>query len=269
MLFASRQGRHFRTPNSFQDTGTSPRRNSVRVAVIWLAPLLFFCTSFAKNRAAFPQTKTPSSQTASPLNTVLNQMDAAAAQFRSAEADFTWDQYQRVVNETDTQKGKIYFRRTGKGETQMAVDIQSPDQKYVLFTNGKMSVYQPKIGQVNEYDTGKNRAELESFLLLGFGSRGHDLEQQFDANFAGNELVDGVQTAKLELSPKSPKVKNMFDKIVIWVDAARGVSLKQQFFEPSGDYRICHYTNIKLNSKIPEDVFKLRTAGHVKTVRGS
>src|SRR5579872_3321796 len=128
MLFASTPGRHFRTLNSFQDTDTSPRRNSVRVAVICLAPLLFFCTSFAKNRAAFPQTKEPSSQTAS-LNTVLNQMDAAAAQFRSAEADFSWDQYQRVVNETDTQKGKIYFRRTGKGETQMAVDIQSPDQK--------------------------------------------------------------------------------------------------------------------------------------------
>ena len=210
-----------------------------------------------------------SGQTASTLEGVLKQMDAAAAQFRSAQADFTWDQYQKVVNETDTQKGIVYYRRSGKGETQWAADIQSPDQKYMLFTDGKIRIYQPKIQQVNEYDAGKNRAEVESFLVLGFGGRGHDLQNQFDIKFEGNEDVDGVRTAKLDLTPKSAKVKNMFDHIIIWVDATRSVSLKQQAFEPSGDYRLAHYTNIKLNSKISDDVFKLHTSGKTKTVKGS
>ena len=77
-----------------------------------------------------------------------------------------------------------------------------------------------------------------------------------------------MKTAKLELLPKTPNVRNMFNPIVIWIDPARGISLKQQFFEPSGDYRIAHYTNIKLNTKVPDDVFKLRTSGKVKTVKG-
>lgn len=196
-------------------------------------------------------------------------MDAAAAQFRSAQADFTWDQYQKVVNETDAQKGTVYYRRTSKGDTQMAADIQSPDQKYMLFAEGKIRIYQPRIQQVNEYDAGKNRAEVESFLVLGFGGRGHDLQKQFEVNFQGNEDVDGVHTAKLELTPKSPRVKNMFDRIIIWVDATRSISLKQQAFEPSGDYRLAHYTNIKLNTKIPDNVFKLHTSGKTKTVKGS
>src|SRR5689334_11681036 len=214
------------------------------------------------------QTKS-SGQTASTLEGVFSQMDAAAAQFRSAQADFTWDQYQKVVNETDTQKGTVYYRRTGKGDTQMAADIQSPDQKYLLFTDGKIRIYQPKIQQVNEYDAGKNRAEVESFLVLGFGGKGHDLQNQFDIRFEGNEDVDGVRTAKLDLTPKSARVKNMFDHIIIWVDATRSVSLKQQAFEPSGDYRLAHYTNIKLNSRISDDVFKLHTSGKTKTVKGS
>src|SRR5437868_7824337 len=108
----------------------------------------------------------------------------------------------------------------------MASDIQVPDKKYLLFANGKMSVYQPKIEQVNEYDTGKNRAELESFLLLGFGGRGHDLQKQFDVKLAGTEEVDGVKAVKLELVPKADRVKNMFNKIVIWLDPGRGISLK-------------------------------------------
>ena len=209
------------------------------------------------------------SQNGTALNAVLSQMDAAAAQFRSAEADFKADTYQKVVNETDTDTGKIYFRRSGKGETQMASQFLPPDEKYVVYADGKFRVYQPKIDQVNEYDAGKNRSEIESFMLLGFGGRGHDLQQQFEVQFGGNEDVDGVKTAKLELVPKVPKVKNMFDKIVIWVDPVRAISLKQQFFEPSGDYRITHYSNIKVNSKVPDDVFKLHTTGHTRTVKGA
>lgn len=196
-------------------------------------------------------------------------MDNAAAQFRSAEADFTWDQYQKVVNETDTQKGKIYFRRSGNGQTQYAADIQSPDQKYLVFSGGRIRLYQPKIDQVNEYDAGKNREQVESFLVLGFGGRGHDLQQQYEVKYEGNEAVNGFQTAKLELTPKAESVKRWFDKIILWIDTQRGVSIKQQAFEPSGDYRIANYTNIRLNAKIPDDVFKLHTSGHTKTVKGT
>jgi len=221
---------------------------------------------------AFPQVKDGAANShassGSSLENVLTQMDSAAAQFRNAQADFVWDQYQKVVNETDTQKGKVYYRRTGKGETQMSANIQSPDEKYVLFADGKVRLYQPKIEQVNEYDAGKNRDQFQSFLVLGFGGRGHDLLKQFDVKLDGNEEVDGIKTAKLELLPKAPNVRNMFNPIVIWIDPARGISLKQQFFEPSGDYRIAHYTNIKLNTKVPDDVFKLRTSGKVKTVKG-
>ena len=79
--------------------------------------LAFCCPASAQKSAA------NSGQPASTLEAVLNQMDSVAAQFRSAEADFTQDLYQKVVNETDTQAGKVYFRRTGKGETQMSANM--------------------------------------------------------------------------------------------------------------------------------------------------
>jgi len=68
-------------------------------------------------------------------------MDTAARSFRTTEASFVWDQYQKVIDETDKQKGKIYFRRQDK-DTQMAADISEPDKKYVLYTNAKIQVYQ-------------------------------------------------------------------------------------------------------------------------------
>ena len=65
------------------------------------------------------------------LERVLASMDSAARTFKSAEADVAWDQYQKVINETETQKGRIYFRREN-GEIQMAVDFAEPDKKYVI-----------------------------------------------------------------------------------------------------------------------------------------
>ncbi len=174
------------------------------------------------------------------LEKVLTQMDSTAANFRSTEATFAWDQYQKVVDETDTQKGKVYFRRTGK-ETQMAADITEPDKKYVLFADGKVQIYQPRIEQVTVYDASKNKAEFESFLVLGFGGGGHDMLKSFDVKYLGMEKVDGIDTVKLDLVPKSQKVRNTFDHIVLWIDPARGISVRQQLFEPAGDYRLTRY----------------------------
>src|SRR5271165_1412900 len=200
------------------------------------------------------------------LESVLSSMAKAAASFRSAQCDFVWDQYQRVVDDHDYQKGTMYFRRQGN-DVQMAADITSPAKKYVLFTGDLVSLYEPSIDQVTQYNPGKNKADFESYLVLGFGGSGRDLEKSFDVNFAGMEQVQGVNAAKLELTPKSQRVKSMFSTITLWIDPGRGVSVQQKFQEPSGDYRLAKYSNIEINRKISGDVFKLKTTGHTKVVK--
>lgn len=199
------------------------------------------------------------------LDRVLAEMDTAAKNFRSTEASFVWDQYQKVIDETDTQKGKIYFRRQDN-ETQMAADIVEPDKKYIVYTGGKVQVYQPKIDQVTEYNPGKNRSDLESFLVLGFGGSGHDLLKSYDVKYLGPETVNGTEAAKLELIPKSPRLRNNIARILLWVDPARGVSVQQQFFEPGGDYRLAKYSDIQLNQKLSDSAFKLKTTGKTRVV---
>jgi outer membrane lipoprotein-sorting protein len=198
------------------------------------------------------------------LQTVLNLMDKTAANFRTVETNFVWDQYQKVVDEHDIQEGTMYFRRNGQN-VEMAADITKPDKKYVLFTNGTVQVYQPKIDQVTKYNAGKNRSEFESFLVLGFGGRGHDLEKSFDVKYGGTEKIDNEPTYKLELTPKAQRVKNMFETIILWIDQSRGVSVQQKFIEPSGDFRVANYKNIRINETLP-DVFKLKTTGKTKVI---
>lgn len=201
------------------------------------------------------------------LESVLKKMDATAAAFRSTQAQFEWDRYEKVIDEVDdVQYGTIYYRRTGK-EIEMMAEITKPDKKYVLFSGGKIEMYQPKPDQVTVWDLGKSSADFESYLVLGFGGSGQDLLKAFDVTYLGPETVDGVATAKLQLVPKSTRVRNTFKQILLWIDLGKGISVRQQFFEPQGDYRLTKYSAIQVNGKkIPDEVFKLKTTRKTQTI---
>jgi outer membrane lipoprotein-sorting protein len=199
------------------------------------------------------------------LDNVLKKMDTASASFQTAQANFVWDQFQKVVDETDTQKGTVFYRRSGK-EIEMLADIKEPDRKVVLYKDGKLQVYQPKIDQVMVYPAGGNRNELESYLVLGFGGSGQDLKNSFEVSYEGEETVDSVATAKLQLIPKSEKIRNNFSKIFLWIDLSRGISVQQKFMQTQGDYRLAKYSAIRVNAKIGNDVFQLKTTSKTKIV---
>jgi outer membrane lipoprotein-sorting protein len=219
-------------------------------------------TSAANNPAAVPAEQNSSAD----LKSVLAKMDSNAENFKSAQANFEFETYQKVVDEKDVQKGRIYFRRNSK-DVDAAFNITSPAPKQVVYKDGKIRIFEPKIDQVTERDVSKNKADVEAFLSLGFGARGDDLERSYDVAMAGWETVDGVRTAKLELVPKNEKMRQTYKKIVLWIDPEKDVLLKQQFLEPSGDYRLTHYTNMKLNGKLPDDAFRLKTTGSTKVVK--
>jgi outer membrane lipoprotein-sorting protein len=200
------------------------------------------------------------------LDNILSKLDETAAKFRTAEAKFTWTMFNSVINDVaETQTGTIYFRRSAK-DVQMAANIDKPDTKQVIFSEGKIQVYQPKTAIVDVYDASAHREEFETFLVLGFGSSGQDIRKAFDVSYGGDEKIDGTDTAKLELVPKSEKIKQHFPQIILWIDPQKGLSVQEKLLEANGDYRLAKYSDIQLNQKIPDKVFKLKTSDKTRVV---
>jgi outer membrane lipoprotein-sorting protein len=215
--------------------------------------LLLIAPGFARG-AKKPKPQTVAAAVATPggnLEAVLAAMNQASAGFKSAQGDFEFETYQKLVDEKDTQKGRIYFRKNKAG-VDAAFDIEGPAPKQVVYTDGKLRIFEKKINQVTERAVGKNKQDVEAFLSLGFGASGAELQRDYDV--------------KLDLTPKNPKLLQTYNKIILWIDPERDVLLKQQFFERSGDYRLAHYSSMKLNQKVSEDAFRLKTNGNTKTV---
>ncbi len=194
------------------------------------------------------------------LTKVLSQMDAAAAKFGSAQANFAWDQYTAVVQEHDVQKGTIAFRRGAKG-TAMVAHVETEDgqpaPKQVLFKGGVLDLYQPAIKQETVVHAGANQSQFESFATLGFGGSGKELEANWNVAYEGADTIDGASVAKLALTPKHAGPNPMFTRIEIWIDPATATSRKQVFYNLGGDTRTATYTNIVLN-RTPESEFTLK-----------
>jgi len=211
------------------------------------------------------------------LQTVLKKMDAVAATFHTAQANFRWETYERVIDEVDdVETGTIYYRKNSK-EVEMMAEVKmvgssdatlKPEPKYVLFTGGRVQMYLPKPDQVTQFDLGKNSSDFQNYVLVvGFGGSGQDLQKSFDVTYGGQETIENVPTARLELLPKSEKVRNTYKQITLWIDLEKGVSVQQKFISPQGDYKLVNYSGTQINGKkIPDDVFKLKTTSKTQTI---
>ncbi|MDR3762687.1 MAG: hypothetical protein P4M01_01185 [Acidobacteriota bacterium] len=192
------------------------------------------------------------------LEKVLTLLDKSSVGFKTLKADFEWDQFQMVVSEHERDNGLMYFKRSG-GSVDVGADIQTRGrEKKMVLKDGALQILQRKTGQVTSYDTRKKRESFESFLALGFGARGHDLPKNFEVRYAGVENAAGVQSYKLELTPKSAQVRQMFPKITLWIDPRTGMSVQQKLDQGEGDYRIAVYHHIEVNAALPGDAFSLK-----------
>jgi outer membrane lipoprotein-sorting protein len=201
------------------------------------------------------------------LEKALRKLDAAAASFRSTSADFKFDDIDTdPVYDDDQQTGVVYYERTGS-KFQMGVHIDKhnnrPAPKIYTYGNGVFELFEPP--PINQVTTYTKANKFESYVMLGFGASGKDLEAKWDIKDLGSEkLSDGksaIMTEKLELVAKDPEVRKNLTKVTIWVDLERAVSLKQELDFGASKKKVSIYTNIKVNvpKSIPDDAFTFKT----------
>lgn len=218
---------------------------------------LFFAASMALLLLA---ARTAFAAPADEKEKVLRRLDEAARNFRTTSADFQFDSVETdPIYDDDIQKGTVYYERKGAA-FQMGVHIREangkPAPKVYTVSSGVFKLYEPLIDQVT---TSSKVSKYESYLQMGFGAGGKELEQKWEIKYLGPETLDGVKTERLELTPKDPEVRKNLTKAEIWVDPERGVSLKQVLNFGSSEYKVCVYFNIKVNQPLPADAFTLKT----------
>jgi outer membrane lipoprotein-sorting protein len=204
------------------------------------------------------------------LEKVLARLDASAAKFKSAQAGIVWDTVQtQPIEDDDKQTGTAVFERKD-GQMQIAVHLKTfngkPVEKDMVYAGGIGKLYEARLKQVQVFKVGDKRSELDTFLTLGFGGSGKDLVKNWTVTDAGTEQVNGITADKLQLVPRDPALAKTAPKVLLWIDMDKGVALKQQRFAGDGSYVMFTYSDIRLNPRIPDDAFEIKTAPGTQTI---
>jgi outer membrane lipoprotein-sorting protein len=197
-------------------------------------------------------------------DSVLQMMDKSAKDFRTLTADIENVKYTAVVKDTSTETGQIFVRRDQK----MRIEFTKPEARTILRTGDSLFLYNPKLNRVEEYDLGKNRALVDQYIRLGFGTKSEDLKKSYVVAVTGEEELDHRKTVVVELTPKVDQIRSQINRIEMWIDEASWLPIQQKIFESgSGDYILFHYTSMMKNLKINDSKFKQdwpKNASHEK-----
>jgi len=187
------------------------------------------------------------------LTAILKRMDADAPTLRSMSADIEMLTVTAIIDDKITENGTFKMQKKKADSVRAVIDFsgQKDASREIGFFGKTIRIYYPKTNYYQDYEVGKNTNVLNQFLLLGFGSSGEDLAANYTISPAGTEKVSGLTTTKLLLTPKSSDVQQHLSKIEIWIPEGQANPVQQQFYEPSGNYRVVTYTNIHLNPPMP------------------
>lgn len=229
----------------------------------------------AKGKSSSPASATQSSPAtpADELKAVLEKINQSSLRFQTLQADVEWEYFDKLIKESDVQKRRACFRRKGSDvQAVLNFNVLSAGKqtltKQILYRDGVLSIYEPKINRITEPEVGKYKSDLDASMSLGFGGLGDELATSFTVKWLGWETIDGIKAAKLEVTGKSAGMQKAFSRALLWIDPERDIALQQQFYlGSSGDYRLVRYRNIKFNDKMSDSTFRLKTTGKPEIVR--
>jgi len=188
---------------------------------------------------------------------LLSRLDEAARTFTGATAQIRSTHHLRVIDSDDTDIGIITVKRIAPGKMHYLVEFTAPDPKRAALRDQTVELYYPKRNEIEVWNIAKYRDLAQALLLLGFGMSGRELAANYEIREAAVEKVGSQPAAHLELTPKSPRVREQVNRIDLWVSEETGCALQQKFSLPDGEYRLNTFTDLQVNPKLPLSIMDL------------
>ncbi len=199
------------------------------------------------------------------LAEILMHMNEAARNLKTVSANLDQTSVTVLVDDKSTQSGQFFFRN-GK-PPDICIKFQKPEEKTFLLKKNQGFMFMRKINQIQEFKLAQKKDLVQQFLLLGFGADTKELEKNYAISYLQEEDLGGESTVKLELKPLKPQVAAQFTKIQLWISEDSWLPVQQQFFEPSNNLLIAHYSHVEVNRPLDNSAFELNAPANAQHVQ--
>jgi hypothetical protein len=175
-------------------------------------------------------------------------------------------EYTKVFNGKEESDGLRLVKRAN-GQTIGIVQFFGKNPQTLRFSGKTVENYYPEGKLVEVYDAGKfgkMGKQVDHLLLIGIGVTSSDLRRDFDIKAGGTETIGGMNTTRIDLTPKDSDLKKQVEKIEMWVAEKESVPLQIKVTRTSGDYEQAVYSDVQINPALPDSAFELKLPADVK-----
>ena len=164
------------------------------------------------------------------------------------QADFQEEKVMRLMNKPIVSAGKVWFQAPNKFKREVKGSAPS-----VTVSDGQqLWIYYPNFKSAERYALGK-RSPLDSAVAaINTALNLEDVEHSF--HIAGNKVAPPQAGYELQLTPRAPSMKRMFQTLNIRIDNDLLVE-RTEMLQPNGDRIVTTYSN-HARTPIPASTFE-------------
>lgn len=202
------------------------------------------------------------------LTGILNKMEKAHQELKSLKAEMILQKTNSQINITDTEYAALMFKPSaGKGKQRLRIDYTKPSKNIVSVEGDNFTFYQPRINQALKGVASKlakgKQSGFAQFITIGLSGSLKSSSGKYTTSFVQDEMVNGVMTSVLRLTPKT---SDQFTNIDLWINQQNWLPVQFKGVERNGDYTFVTFKNVQLNANIPDSAFAVNLPSGTKIV---
>ena len=231
--------------------------------VLWISLIFLFPTYLFSQDQANPQVQNQDQNVVNnnvnikivSVNDIKKLMSERFKTINDYTADFEW------INGDAHYKGKIQYKKPDK----IILDFEEPKDQKIVSDGKTLYIYIPSLKVVVTQTLGEG---TESQILTTQSAKGlYRLFNEYAFSFYDKSTLqkfDNTEAYHLKLFQKQPKIG--FKKMDMWV-SKDGLILQSNGVSPSGLNISLTFSNIQLNTEIPDYIFNFEIPADAQVIR--
>jgi outer membrane lipoprotein-sorting protein len=189
---------------------------------------------------------------------VMDLLDGAHKKITSFQADYEQIRKVKISRKPRKSKGTFYLRKSADGKsTDVLIVEREPFRSRALFTETEVALLDEESGEIRREDPRKGTVKPSEIWVMGRPSS--EIRKYYDPKALPLEKGEEAFVAKLELTPRSEKVRKWVQRVIVWMRPEDGMGIRVRIVDKTGDYQefIFDPEGLRINPELKGELFKI------------
>lgn len=205
--------------------------------------IIIFCLL---SGVTFAQNSKEVTVTGEQFGQLIKAVEDAHVAIKTLSADFSQEKTSSLFTDKVIQKGRFFYKKSGQ---QLRWEYKSPKPMTLLFNDDQVTLLTDK-GPIS--NPNKMLNELGKMIINTINGGNMTVNTNFKINYLKNSQ-DGSYTAVL--TPVNKKIKANYSSIRVILNGKSYLAEKVILNESNGDVTTISFSNMKVNTSLPEGIF--------------